>query len=146
MATKIKRKDSWLIQVSVPDGKGGYTRKSSTYRPPPGSTPTQASRGAERHMIEFEDKCRGLFSYNDNMTLDDLHSWYMSDIAPNRLKPQSQDVSAYYYNYYIRPLIGRLKLKHITPIALDSAFSQMRANERPSIFYKLKDIKALPRC
>ena len=88
----------------MPDGSGGYIRKSSTYTPPLGSTPTQAKRGADAYAIEFEQKCKGLTAYNENMTLDELQAWYMSDIAPNRLKNQTADVNTRFYSYYIQPI------------------------------------------
>ena len=107
MASITKRGKSYLIQVSMPDGQGCYLRKSSTYTPKPGETPTQAKRGADKYAIEFEEKCRGLLSYDDNMTLDELQAWYASDIAPNRLKSNTMDVNTQTFNSYISPVIGQ---------------------------------------
>ncbi|MCL2198761.1 MAG: site-specific integrase [Defluviitaleaceae bacterium] len=126
MATITKRGKSFLVQVSMPDGKGGYIRKSSTYKSPLGSTPTQTKRGADAYAIEFENKCRGLTNYNENMTLDELQTWYMSDIAPNRLKGSTQDINTRVYEYYLHPLLGRRKLKDLTPVVLDTAFRQIQ--------------------
>jgi len=143
MASITKRGKSYLIQVSMPDGQGGYTRKSSTYAPPLGATPTQARRGADAYAIEFEQKCKGLLCYDENMTLDELQAWYMSDIAPNRLKGQTADVNARFYGYYIQPLLGRYKLKQLTPVVLDDAFKQIRASGGTREYYTLADVEAL---
>ena len=143
MASITKRGKSYLIQVSMPDGQGGYVRKSSTYKPPLGSTPTQAKRGAEKHAIEFEGKCRGLTNYNENMTLDELQAWYMSDIAPNRLKGSTQDVNTRVYEYYLQPILGRRKLKDLTPVVLDNAFKQIQENGGIREYWTLTDLDAL---
>jgi integrase len=127
----------------MPDGQGGYIRKSSTYTPPPGSTPTQATRGADRYAIEFEEKCRGLTNYNENMTLDDLQKWYMSDIAPSRLKQQTKDVNMRFYELYIQPILGRYKLKQLTPVVLDSAFKQIRGSGGTRQYYTLTNVDEL---
>ena len=143
MASITKRGNSYLIQVSMPDGQGGYTRKSSTYAPPQGSTPTQAKRGADKQAIEFEIKCKGLLAYDDNMTLDELQAWYMSDIAPSRLKGQTQRVNTTVYHSYIKPLLGRHKLKQLTPVVLDNAFKRIQANGGVKEYYTLNDADAL---
>jgi site-specific recombinase XerD len=143
MASITKRGKSYLIQVSMPDGQGGYLRKSSTYTPPLGATPTQAKRGADAYAIEFENKCRGLTNYNENITLDELHKWYMSDIAPNRLKGSTQDVNTRVYEYYLQPLLGRRKLKDLTPVILDNAFKQIQENGGVREYWTLKDLGAL---
>lgn len=143
MASITKRGKSYLIQVSMPDGQGGYARKSSTYTPPPGSTPTQARRGAERYAVEFEEKCKGLLSYNENMTLDELQAWYMSDIAPNRLKEQTADVNTRFYELYLQPILGRYKLKQLTPVVLDGAFKQIRASGGTREYYILISVDKL---
>ena len=144
MASITKRgKLSYYIQVSMPDGKGGYIRKSSTYKAPPGSTPTQARRGAEKHAVEFEEKCLGLISYNENMTLDELQAWYMSDIAPSRLKGQTQRVDTTVYNSYLKPLLGRYKLKQLTPVVLDNAFRQIYISGGVKKYYTLNCVDTL---
>jgi integrase len=143
MASIAKRGKSYLIQVSMPDGQGGYVRKSSTYTPPPGSTPTQAKRGADKYAIEFEQKCKGLPSYDENMTLDELQTWYMSDIAPNRLKGQTANVNTRFYALYIQPILGRYKLKQLSPVVLDNAFKQIQESGGTRNYYTLKDVDVL---
>jgi len=142
MATIIKRGDSYLIQVSVSDGKGGYTRKSTTYRPPAGATPTQAIRGAQKFANEFEQRCKGLTSYDDNMTLDELHEWYMTNIAPNRLKKSTAEVNTQYYNCYIKPILGKYRLKQLLPGMLDNAFKQIQLRGATKEYYSLTDANA----
>jgi len=127
----------------MPDGKGDYIRKSSTYKPPPSSTPTQARRGADKYAIEFEQKCMGLPSYDENITLDTLFAWYMSNIAPNRIKEQTQDINMRFYTYYIQPTLGRYKLKQISPALLDNAFKEIQISGGKKEFYTLKDINTL---
>ena len=62
MASITKRGRSFLVQISMPDGQGNYIRKSSTYKAPPGSTPKQAAKAAEKFAAEFEERCKGLLS------------------------------------------------------------------------------------
>jgi site-specific recombinase XerD len=143
MASITKRGKSYLIQVSMPDGQGGYIRKSSTYTPPLGSTPTQAKRGADAYAIEFELKCKGLTAYDENIMLDELQAWYMSDIAPNRLKSQTADVNQRVYDCYIKPVLGRYKLKQLTPVVLDNAFKRIQESGGVREYYTLTDVDAL---
>jgi len=143
MASITKRGKSYLIQVSMPDGQGSYIRKSSTYKPPLGSTPTQAKRGADAYAIEFENKCRGLTNYNENMTLDELQAWYMRDIAPNRLKGSTVDVNTRVYEYYLQPLLGRRKLKDLTPVVLDNAFRQIQESGGIREYWRLTNLEEL---
>ncbi|MCL2146362.1 MAG: site-specific integrase [Synergistaceae bacterium] len=143
MASIVKRGKSYRVQVSMPDGKGGYIRKSSTYTPPPGTTPTLAKRGANKYAIEFEEKCKGLLAYNENMTLDELHEWYMTDIAPNRLKGQYARTNKRFYNYYIQPVLGRCKLRQLTPVVLDRAFKQIQERGGIKKYYTLTSVSAL---
>lgn len=77
------------------------------------------------------------------MTLDELQAWYMSDIAPNRLKGQTADVNTRFYDYYLRPILGRYKLKQLTPVVLDNAFKQIQASGGVREYYTLTDVDAL---
>ena len=142
MATIIKRGKSYLIQVSMPDGQGGYIRKSSTYKPPLGSTPTQAKRGADAYAIEFENQCRGLTNFNDNITLDTLFEWYLKDIGPSRWKDSTAETKERYYQYYLQPFLGRRKLKELTPVIIDRAFVDIQTSGDNRKYYILKDADA----
>ena len=86
---------------------------------------------------------KGLLSYDENMTLDELQAWYMAEIAPNRLKGQTADVNTQFYNYYIQPLLGRYKLKQLTPVVLDGAFKQIQESGATREYCILTDVDVL---
>jgi len=143
LASITKRGGSYRITVNMPDGKGDYIRKTSTYKPAAGFTPTQARRGAEKYAIEFEDRVKGLVNYDEGMSLNELFTWYMENIAPNRLKEQTQYSYADDYNRYLKPILGHCKLKQLTPVVIDGAFKQIKNNGATRQYYTLTDIIAL---
>jgi len=143
MASITKRGQSFRVTVSMPDGRGSYIRKTSTYTPPPGSTPTMARRGADIYAIDFERKCKGLLMFSEHITLDELQSWYMNDIAPSRLKASTQRSHTQFYNMYIKPYLGAYKLKQITSVVIDSAFKQIQTNGSIKRYCALTDANAL---
>lgn len=123
MATINKRGSTFQIVVSLGlDVNGKKIRKTTTFRPPENTTPKKAEKLANEFAIEYERKCRGLSSLNENMRFSELAEWYIENYAKNKLKP----ITAYTYEGQIRnhllPELGNMKLKDFTPAKITAFF------------------------
>jgi len=149
LASTRKRGDSFLITAYMgyetrekKDGSGVeyvQRKKTTTFTPPDGVTPGKAEKLAKEHAIKREDKIRGYVALDENKTLEELAEWYYKTVAPNTLKP---NILLSYKNdvyMHIIPVIGREKLKNITPQMLDSLFRELQKSGNKEISYKLID-------
>ena len=143
MASIRKRGDTFTITAYMGyDESGKQRKKTTTFRPPDGVTPGKAEKLARAFAATWEDKIRGYVALDENRTLSELAEWYYSTVAPQTLKP---NVLANYrkgiYDHII-PVLGREKLKNITPPMLDSLFAELQRSGNMEQSFKLKD-KAL---
>ena len=123
LATINKRGNTFQIVVSLGlDVNGKKIRKTTTYKPPENTTPKKAEKLAQEFAVEFERKCRGLSSLNENMRFSELAEWYIDNYAKNKLKP----ITAYTYEGQIKnhllPELGNMKLKDFTPAKITAFF------------------------
>ena len=123
MATINKRGNTFQIVVSLGlDVNGKKIRKTTTYKPPENTTPKKAEKLAQEFAVEFERKCRGLSSLNENMRFSELAEWYIDNYAKNKLKP----ITAYTYEGQIKnhllAELGNMKLKDFTPAKITAFF------------------------
>lgn len=123
MATINKRGNTFQIVVSLGlDVNGKKIRKTTTFKPPESTTPKKVERLANEFAVEFERKCRGLSSLNENMRFSELAEWYIDNYAKNELKP----ITAYTYEGQIKnhllPELGNIKLKDFTPAKITAFF------------------------
>ncbi len=123
MATINKRGNTFQIVVSLGlDVNGKKIRKTKTFKPSESTTPKKAEKLANEFAIEFERKCRGLSSLNENMRFSELAEWYIDNYAKNELKP----ITAYTYEGQIKnhllPELGNIKLKDFTPAKITAFF------------------------
>lgn len=123
MATVNKRGKTFQIVVSLGlDVNGKKIRKTTTYKPPENTTPKKAEKLAHEFAIEFERKCKGMASLNENMRFSELAEWYLENYAKNKLKP----ITAYTYEGQIKnhllPELGNMKLKDFTPAKITAFF------------------------
>lgn len=126
MGTMIKRKGAYRFTVSLGyDTQGKQIRKTMTFTPPESVTPNKANKLAKEALYEFEQRCRGFASLNENMRFLELAEWYFEYYAPNKLK----EITAYNYKsqlyYHIIPEIGNLKLKDIATSRITALFSKL---------------------
>ena len=99
MATINKRGNTFQIVVSLGlDVNGKKIRKTTTYKPPENTTPKKAEKLAQEFAVEFERKCRGLSSLNENMRFSEMAEWFIDNYAKNKLKP----ITAYNYEKQIK--------------------------------------------
>lgn len=127
MATVNKRGNTFQIVVSLGlDVNGKKIRKTTTYKPPENTTPKKAEKLAHEFAIEFEKKCKGMTSLNENMRFCDMAEWFIDNYAKNELK----EITAYNYESQIKnhllPELGNIKLKDFTPAKI-TAFFKTRA-------------------
>ncbi len=123
MATINKRNKTYQIIVSLgADINGKKIRKTTTYKPPENITEKKADKLAQEFAIEFERKCKGMTSLNENMRFSDMAEWFIDNYAKNKLKP----ITAYNYEKQIQnhllPELGNIKLKDFTPAKITAFF------------------------
>ena len=143
MASIRKRGETFTITAYMGyDENGKQRKKTTTFRPPDGVTPGKAEKLAKAFAATWEDKIRGYVALDENRTFSELAEWYYSTVAPQTLKP---NVLVNYrkgiYDHII-PVIGREKLKNITPPMLDSLFAELQRSGNMEQHFRLKD-KAL---
>ena len=99
MATINKRGNTFQIIVSLGlDVNGKKIRKTTTYKPPEGTTPKKAEKLAAEYAAEFERKCKGMTSLNENMRFSEMAEWFIENYAKNELK----EITAYNYESQIK--------------------------------------------
>lgn len=143
MASIRKRGETFTITAYMGyDENGKQRKKTTTFRPPDGVTPGKAEKLARAYAATWEEKIRGYVALDENRTFSELAEWYYSTVAPQTLKP---NVLVNYrkgiYDHII-PVIGREKLKNITPPMLDSLFAELQKSGNMEQHFRLKD-KAL---
>ena len=143
MASIRKRGDTYTITAYMGyDESGKQRKKTTTFRPPDGVTPGKAEKLAKQYAAVWEEKIRGYVALDENRTFAELAEWYYSTVAPQTLK---LNVLVNYkkgiYDH-IMPVIGREKLKNITPPMLDSLFAELQKSGNMESSFRLKD-KAL---
>lgn len=143
MASIRKRGDTYTITAYMGyDESGKQRKKTTTFRPPDGVTPGKAEKLAKQFAAVWEEKIRGYVALDENRTFAELAEWYYSTVAPSTLKPNV--LVNYRKGIYghIMPVIGREKLKNITPPMLDSLFAELQKSGNMESSFRLKD-KAL---
>ena len=143
MASIRKRGETFTITAYMGyDEQGKQRKKTTTYRPPDGVTAGKAEKLAKAFAATWEEKIRGYVALDENRTFAELAEWYYSTVAPQTLKPNV--LVNYRKGIYdhILPVIGREKLKNITPPMLDSLFAELQRSGNMEQHFRLKD-KAL---
>ena len=123
MATISKRGKTFQITVSLgTDVNGKKIRKTTTFRPPDGTAPKKAEKLAWNFASEFERKCKGMTSLNENMRFSEMCEWYIDNYAKNKLK----EITAYNYESQIKnhllPELSNIKLKDFSPAKITEFF------------------------
>lgn len=140
MASIRKRGETFTITAYMGyDESGKQRKKTTTFRPPDGVTPGKAEKLARAYAITWEEKIKGYVALDENRTFSELAEWYYSTIAPQTLKP---NVLASYKKFifdHIVPVIGRVKLKNISPAMLDSLFIDLQKRGNMVQKYRLKN-------
>ena len=143
MASIRKRGETFTITAYMGyDENGKQRKKTTTFRPPDGVTPGKAEKLAKAFAATWEDKIRGYVALDENRTFSELAEWYYSTVAPQTLKPNVLVNYRKGINDHIIPVIGREKLKNITPPMLDSLFAELQRSGNMEQHFRLKD-KAL---
>lgn len=143
MASIRKRGDTFTITAYMGyDESGKQRKKTTTFRPPDGVTAGKAEKLAKQYAAVWEEKIKGYVALDENRTFAELAEWYYSTVAPSTLKPNV--LVNYRKGIYdhIMPVIGREKLKNITPPMLDSLFAELQKSGNMEQSFRLKD-KAL---
>lgn len=115
MATITKRGETFRIKVSLGyDINHKQIVKSTTFKPPTGTTPKKAEKLAQQFAFEFENQCKGYTELKESMRFSELADWYFENYAPIELKPSTEYTYKGQYEKHIKPILGNMKLKDIT--------------------------------
>jgi integrase len=141
MATARRRgkTDSFLVtsyQGYTDDGR--QVKRTTTFRAPPGSSPAKQQKLADAFTHEWEMKIRGAVCLNENQKFSQLFDWYFTQIAPNTVKQTTLQCNKVNLEKHVMPALGHLKIKDITPQALDLLFQELHANGNISEHFRLK--------
>lgn len=127
MASIRKRGETFTITAYMGyDEQGRQRKKTTTFRPPDGVTAGKAEKLARQYAAVWEEKIRGYVALDENRTLSELSEWYYSTVAPAVLKPQTLKNYRGEIERHVLPVLGREKLKNITPPMLDSLFAELQ--------------------
>lgn len=129
MATITKRGNTYQITVSLGlDIAGKKIRKTTTFKPPLDAAPKKADKMALEFAIDFENRCRGYSSLNENMRFSDMAEWFIQNYAKNKLK----EITAYNYENQIKnhllPEFANTKLKDFSPAKITAFFGSLKCN------------------
>jgi len=140
-----KRGNSYRIAVSMGYGADGrQIRKTTTFTPPEGVTPGKAEKLALAYAYQYEQRCRGMTSMQENIRFSELLDWYNQQVAPNRLKENTQNENKKLLETYVLPCIGGMKLKDISTSTIDSLFAQLMKGGRKTELCRLRDPALIP--
>ena len=114
-------------------------KKTTTYCPPAGVTPGKAEKLAKQYAAVWEEKIKGYVALDENITFAELAEWYYSTVAPQVLKPNVLENNKKSVYNHIIPIIGREKLKNITPLMLDRMLIEFQKTGNRYRSFKLKD-------
>jgi integrase len=146
MASIRKRGETYQITVSLGVKEDGtQNRKMTTFAPTHGLTEKQGLKAAREYAREFENKCRGLTSYDENMTLQALCEWYYTNIAPQRLRQRTLENFRYRLDLYVLPKLGQKKLRDLKPAMLAAHFAELQKSGGAQVMYRVRgdyDLKA----
>jgi integrase len=134
-----KRGNSFKLTVSLGySTEGKQIRKTTTYTPPDNVSPGKAEKLAEKAFYEFEQKCKGNTSLNENMRFSELCNWYFANYAASELK----EVTSFNYKIdaekHIIPVFGNYKLKDITTAKISEFYKSLELS--PSSVKKIHTI------
>lgn len=134
-----KRGKTFKLTVSLGySTEGKQIRKTTTYTPPEGISAGKAEKLAEKAFYEFEQKCKGVASLNENMRFSELCSWYFTNYAATELK----EVTSFNYKIdaekHIIPVFGNYKLKDITTAKISEFYKTLKLS--PSSVKKIHTI------
>jgi integrase len=124
------------------DGK--QIRKTTTFKPPKGTTPAKAAKLADAAAHEFETRVKGLPTIDENQTLGSLCDWFFTAIAPNKIRERTVDNYKNVLNLHVLPTLGNVKLKDLTAARFDSLFANLSKGGSTKEFVKLREGSPLP--
>ena len=125
MARIEKRGNSYRIVVSLGyDDNGKQIRKTTTFKPPEGTTERKAEKLAADFARDFENRAKGTPAFNENLRFSELAKLY-EEIGFLQLKPATQATYKIYLKKHLIPMFGTLKLSVFTPIIISQAFQEV---------------------
>lgn len=144
MPSISKRGNTYRIMVSLGyDLSGKQIRKTTTFTPPEGVTEGKGAKLAKAYAYEFEKRCMGMTSFNENLKFSELQKWYYEEIAIHKLKPTTYATNRQTIELYVLPFLGHLRIKDINTAKIDRMFNELYTNGRLMELYQLKDVQTL---
>ena len=130
MAQISKRKNGHfqIIASLGYDKNGKQIRKTTTFVPPEGTTPKKAEKLAKEFAIQFQKKCEGYASLDENITFAELVERYRKSYMPNELKAVTKYTYDLQIEKYLLPAFANVKLKKFTPLRFTNFFADLELN------------------
>ena len=96
--------------------------------PPEGTTPKKAEKLAKEFAIQFQKKCEGYASLDENITFAELVERYRKSYMPNELKAVTKYTYDLQIEKYLLPAFANVKLKKFTPLRFTNFFADLELN------------------
>jgi integrase len=123
---------------------GRQIRKTTTYKPPKGTSPGKAAKHAGAAAHEFEARVKGLPTIDENQTLSSLCDWFFAVIAPNKIRERTIVNYKSVLNLHVLPTLGNIKLKDLTAARFDTLFAGLSKGGSAKESVKLREASPLP--
>ena len=129
MATveKFQNKSGVTYRITVScgcDSTGKRIRRRTTFRPPPGMTPKQAEKAAQRAAIDFERSIELGYSLDNGKTFAEYATYALTIKERNEIKIRTLER---YQELLVRinEAIGHIKLTDLRPQHLNAFYSEL---------------------
>ncbi len=117
MASIVKRKNKYYVVYMYTDGKGNRKQKWESYK-------TNYEAKKRQKEIEYKEQI-GTFVVPQCNTLNDLLKEYVSLYGKNNWALSTYSSNVGIINNYIKPFIGSMKLRDITPRVLEKYYQKL---------------------
>lgn len=118
---------------------GRQIRKTTTYKPPKGTSPGKAAKLAETAAHEFETRVKGLPTIDENQTLGSLCDWFFDAIAPNKIRERTIANYKNVLNLHVLTTLRNIKLKDLTAARFDTLFANLSKGGTTIEYFKLRE-------
>jgi integrase len=109
---RIEKKGLWAGQITLPNGERRY------------KTSKRQEVVKEWLLSARNDVKQGVLPQNDKITVSEFMESYMETVAKNTLRPSTQEIYEVYVRVHIKPSLGKIKLKDLSPHHLQAFYSR----------------------
>lgn len=115
----------WAGMLDLPPGPDGKRKRKYVY----GKTRKEVAEKLRKLRADLD---AGLLATPDRLTLGELVTRWLDDVAAHRVRPVTLDSYRRYANVHIQPALGTIPLKKMQPMHLQRLYSEMaKAGKAP---------------